>query len=34
MIAAIARVHGAAVASRDGDFHGCGVPVIDPWVAV
>lgn len=31
MIAAIAQVHGAAVASRDGDFAGCGVPLIDPW---
>jgi predicted nucleic acid-binding protein len=31
MIAAIARVHGAAVATRDGDLAGCGVPLIDPW---
>lgn len=34
MIAATARVQGAAVATRDGDLHGCGVPVIDPWTAV
>jgi toxin FitB len=33
MIAAIARAHGASVATRDGDFAGCGVPVIDPWTA-
>ena len=33
MIAAIARVHGAAVATRDSDLIGCGVPVIDPWGA-
>lgn len=33
MIAAIARAHGASVATRDGDFAGCGVPVIDPWAA-
>jgi predicted nucleic acid-binding protein len=33
MIAAIARVYGASVATRDGDFAGCGVPVIDPWAA-
>lgn len=31
MIAAIAHAHGAAVATRDGDLAGCGVPVIDPW---
>lgn len=32
MIAAIARVHGAQLATRDGsDFEGCGVTVIDPW---
>ena len=31
-IAAIARVHGAGVATRDGgDFRGCGIEVIDPW---
>ena len=33
MIAAIARVHGAAIATRDGDLAGCGVPLIDPWQA-
>ena len=32
-IAAIARVHGAAIATRDGDLAGCGVPLIDPWQA-
>lgn len=31
MIAAIAQVHGAAVASRDSDLAGCGVPLINPW---
>ena len=31
-IAAIARSHGAAVATRNtGDFEGCGVRVVDPW---
>ncbi|MFY9973836.1 MAG: type II toxin-antitoxin system VapC family toxin [Chromatiaceae bacterium] len=31
-IAAIARAHGAAIATRNiGDFEGCGVQVIDPW---
>lgn len=31
-IAAIARVHGASVATRNtGDFEGCGIPLIDPW---
>jgi hypothetical protein len=31
-IAATARAHGAAVATRnEGDFEGCGVEVIDPW---
>ena len=31
-IAAIAHVHGAAVATRNtGDYEGCGVAVIDPW---
>jgi len=31
-IAAIARAHGAAMATRNiGDFDGCGVEVIDPW---
>jgi predicted nucleic acid-binding protein len=31
MIAAIAHAHGAAVASRDRDLAGCGVPLINPW---
>ncbi|MBM3646143.1 MAG: type II toxin-antitoxin system VapC family toxin [Alphaproteobacteria bacterium] len=31
-IAAIARAHGASVATRNiGDYVGCGVAVIDPW---
>ena len=31
-IAAIARVHGATVATRNvGDFEGCEVDVINPW---
>lgn len=31
-IAAIARVHGASVATRDvADFAGCGVRVVSPW---
>jgi predicted nucleic acid-binding protein len=31
-IAATARVHGAAVATRNGrDFEGCGIRVINPW---
>lgn len=34
MIAAIARAHGAAVATRDRDLNGCGVPIINPWEAV
>jgi toxin FitB len=34
-IAAIARTHGAAIATRNGrDFEGCGVEIIDPWRAV
>lgn len=34
MIAATARVHGAAVATRDvGGFEGCGLSVVDPWEA-
>lgn len=34
MIAAIARVHGADVATRDeGGFTNCGVTVINPWAA-
>ncbi|WP_421994201.1 type II toxin-antitoxin system VapC family toxin [Reyranella sp.] len=33
-IAAIARAHGAAVATRNvSDFDGCGIDVIDPWAA-
>ncbi len=32
-IAAIARAHEAAVATRDtGDYEGCGIDVIDPWL--
>jgi predicted nucleic acid-binding protein len=32
-IAAIAQVHGAALATRNtADFKGCGVPLINPWV--
>jgi toxin FitB len=32
MIAAIARVHGAAVATRNvADFAACGVDIFDPW---
>ena len=31
-IAAIARAHGASVATRNtGDFEGCGVQLMDPW---
>jgi predicted nucleic acid-binding protein len=31
-IAAIARAHEAAVATRNtGDYEGCGITVIDPW---
>ena len=31
-IAAIARAHGASLATRDtGDYGGCGVALIDPW---
>jgi predicted nucleic acid-binding protein len=31
-IAAIARAHGAAVATRNtSDFEGCGINLIDPW---
>jgi hypothetical protein len=34
MIAAVARVHGAAVVTRDtGSFAGCGLALIDPWAA-
>jgi toxin FitB len=31
MIAAIAQVHGASIATRDGDFTDCGVPLVNPW---
>jgi predicted nucleic acid-binding protein len=32
MIAAIARAHGAALATRDiEDFDGCGIRVVNPW---
>jgi toxin FitB len=32
MIAAVARLHGAPVATRDSaDFENCGVELIDPW---
>ena len=31
MIVAIAQARGAAIATRDSDFDGCGVPVINPW---
>lgn len=32
MIAAIARVHGASVVTRNvADFEACGVPIVDPW---
>lgn len=32
LIAAIARAHGARVATRNlSDFEGCGVRLIDPW---
>jgi hypothetical protein len=33
MIAAIARLHGAAVATRDAGLADCGVPLINPWTA-
>ena len=33
-IAAIARTHGALVATRNiADFEGCGLKLIDPWTA-
>jgi predicted nucleic acid-binding protein len=33
-IAAIARSHGAALATRNvTDFAGCGIEIIDPWTA-
>ena len=32
MIAAIAKIHGAAVVTRDvGGFEACGITVINPW---
>lgn len=32
LIAAIARVRGCAVATRDAaDFGGCGISVVNPW---
>ncbi|MXW86976.1 MAG: type II toxin-antitoxin system VapC family toxin [Boseongicola sp. SB0673_bin_14] len=32
-IAAIARAHRAAIATRNGrDFEGCGIKIVDPWV--
>jgi predicted nucleic acid-binding protein len=34
MIAAIARVNGASVVTRNvADFETCGVPIINPWAA-
>ena len=34
MIAAIARVHGASVVTRNiTDFDTCGVPILNPWTA-
>jgi predicted nucleic acid-binding protein len=34
MIAAIARVHGAGVVTRNvTDFDTCGVPIVNPWTA-
>lgn len=34
MIAAIAQTQGAAIATRNvADFQGCGVVIVDPWVA-
>lgn len=32
MIAAIAHAKGATIVTRDRDFAGCGVPVVNPWV--
>jgi predicted nucleic acid-binding protein len=32
-IAAIARVHGAVLATRNtGDLEGCGIRLVNPWV--
>jgi predicted nucleic acid-binding protein len=34
-IAATARAHGAAVATRNvSDFEGCGVTIVNPWIYV
>ena len=34
-IAAIARAHDATVATRNtGDYEGCGIDVIDPWLPI
>lgn len=34
MIAAVARSHGAVLATRNSrDFQGCGIELIDPWSA-
>ncbi len=34
LIAAIAVAHGFVVATRNvADFHGCGVPLVNPWTA-
>lgn len=34
-IAAIARAHEATVATRNtGDYEGCGIDVIDPWLPI
>jgi hypothetical protein len=34
-IAAIARAHGAAVATRNAaDYAGCGIDIVNPWTAV
>lgn len=32
MIAAIARAHGAPLATRDRDFSGCEITIINPWL--
>jgi toxin FitB len=31
MIASIARIYGATIATRDTDLLDCGVPVVNPW---
>jgi hypothetical protein len=33
MIAVIAQAHGTAIATRDRDMAGGGVPVVNPWMA-